>query len=137
MIIDAKNMIVGRIATVAAKRALLGEKVDIINCESAVITGNKEFTFSEMKRKRDMGTFKGPFPSRIPDRFVRRIVRGMLPFKMSKGKDAFKRVMCYMGVPKEFEGKEITQISGANISKLNNQKYVTIKEICKKLGHKQ
>ncbi len=134
MIIDAKNMIIGRIATVAAKKALLGEKIDIINCENAVITGKKKFLLDNFKRKKEMGTFKGPFLPRMPDRFLRRTIRGMLPYKQEKGIKAYKRITCYHGVPKEFEGKEITKIKGADISKLDNLNYLTVKEICKKLG---
>jgi len=40
MIVDASNMILGRMVSYVAKKALLGEKVDIVNCEKAVITGN-------------------------------------------------------------------------------------------------
>ena len=50
MLIDSKNIILGRLASFAAKHALLGENVDIVNCESAVITGNKKRTFSSEKR---------------------------------------------------------------------------------------
>ena len=41
MILDATNLILGRMATAVAKKALLGEKIDIVNCENAVISGNK------------------------------------------------------------------------------------------------
>ncbi len=132
MIIDAKNMIVGRIATIAAKNALMGEKIDIINCEDAVISGRKKYLFDEFKRKKDMGTFKGPFIPRMPDRFVRRMIRGMLPYKQEKGREAYKRIMCHLGTPKEFAGKATT-IEKADIKKTNNSNYLTIKEICKKL----
>lgn len=133
MIIDTKDMIVGRIATVAAKKALLGEKVDIVNCKNAIMTGKKKFLLNEFKRRRDMGTYKGPFLPRLPDRFVRRIIRGMLPYKQDKGKNAYKRIMCHVGMPKEFEGKEICKIENADISKVKNQNYLTVGEICKKL----
>jgi len=136
MIIDAKNKIVGRIATVAAKSAILGEKVDIVNCEQAIITGKKDYLHIEAKRKRDMGTFKGPFYSRMPDRFLRRMIRGMLPYKQDKGKNAYKKIMCYVGLPKEFEGKDLTNIKEADMSKLSNKNYVSIKDVCKKLGGK-
>ena len=136
MIIDAKNKIVGRIATVAAKSALLGEKVDIVNCEQAIITGNKDYLHKDFKRKKDMGTFKGPIYSRVPDRFLRRMIRGMLPYKQDKGKNAYKRIMCYVGLPKEFEGKDLVQIKEADMSKLSNKNYVSIKEVCSKLGGK-
>ncbi len=137
MIIDAKEMIVGRIGTVAAKKALLGEKIDIINCESAVITGSRDYLVGEWKRRSDQGTYqRGPFIARMPDRFVRRIIRGMLPYKQTKGKTAFGNIMCYNGVPKEFAGKETLKIEDAHISKMNNKKYMTVGEICKKLGQK-
>ena len=58
MIIDAKDMIVGRFATVAAKKALLGEKVDIINCESAIITGNKKNLIVAIKKEKERWTYK-------------------------------------------------------------------------------
>ncbi len=42
MIINADNLIIGRIASFAAKKALLGEKVVIVNSEEAVMTGKKK-----------------------------------------------------------------------------------------------
>jgi large subunit ribosomal protein L13 len=137
MIIDAKELIVGRFATLAAKQALLGEKVDIVNCEEAYITGKKDFLYEEFKRRKDQGTFKGPFFHRMPDRFVRRMIRGMLPHRQDRGKKAYERIMCYSGVPKGLEGKEMITIKEANISKVKNLDYLKIKEICKKLGMRQ
>ena len=136
MIINANNKVVGRIATVAAKKALLGEKVDIVNCENALITGERGFLHAEFKRKKEMGTFKGPFMSRMPDRFVRRMIRGMLPYKQEKGKNAYKRIMCHIGIPKEMEGKEMVDLKEADISKVENKDFVSIKQICEKLGSK-
>lgn len=137
MIIDAKDLIVGRFATVAAKKALLGEKIDIINCESAVMTGKRGFLLKETKRKVDMGIHtKGPFISRMPDRYVKRIIRGMLPYKQEKGRKAYKRISCFIGIPKDMEGQKTAQIEGAHISKLGNLDYTTIGEICRRLGAK-
>ena len=42
MIVDANNLVLGRLATVVAKKGLLGEKVDVINCENCRIIHNKE-----------------------------------------------------------------------------------------------
>ncbi|PIN72869.1 50S ribosomal protein L13, partial [Candidatus Woesearchaeota archaeon CG10_big_fil_rev_8_21_14_0_10_47_5] len=42
IIIDANNLVLGRLAARAAKLCLMGEKVSIINCEKAVISGNKK-----------------------------------------------------------------------------------------------
>ena len=137
MIIDATNTIVGRLATVAAKQALLGEDVVIINCEKAIVSGEKQQVFAHYKQKYARGTpSTGPFILRNPDRIVRRTVRGMLPFKLPRGAAAYKKVMTYVGVPKEFEGKETTSID-AKKTKLPNTKYVTVGDISRNLGGSQ
>ncbi|MFH1211817.1 MAG: 50S ribosomal protein L13 [Candidatus Woesearchaeota archaeon] len=137
MIIDATDLILGRMATVVAKKALLGETISIINCEKAVVSGKRDVVLAKYIRFRAMGTHvKGPFWPRIPDRLVRRAIRGMLPHKLPKGKEAFKRIMCYKGVPPEFEGKKAETIKAANASKIPNYRYLSVGEICKVLGAK-
>ncbi len=137
IIIDAKEQIVGRIGVVAAKHALLGDDVAIINCEAGVISGREEHVFAKYKQKRDRGVPpKGPFIPRMPDRFTRRIIRGMLPMANSRGRTAYKKIMCYMGTPKEFEGKQTLVVPGANASKLPTNNKTTIHAICKFLGAK-
>ena len=129
MIIDAKNQIVGRIATFAAKQALLGQKVDIINSEDAIMTGSKENIQAKYKERRKKGgPHHGPYYARLPDRIVRRIIRGMLPYKQERGKKAFARVMCYIGTPKDVEGQQ-TKVPGADYTKLRTAQYLTIQKI--------
>ncbi len=137
MIIDATDLILGRMATIVAKKAMMGEKVDIVNCEKAVVTGNRKSVQDSYKQKQDRGIpLKGPYFPRMPDRIVRRTVRGMLPYKKHKGSEAFKRVMCYIGVPESFKDKKLETISEANASKLQNTRYVKLGDICKVLGAK-
>jgi len=137
MIINAENLILGRFATIAAKKALQGEKVTIVNCEKAIITGEKYRVFSDYKRQRDLGTFKGPFLPRLADRFVRRAIRGMLPYKQDKGRKAYDNIFCYKGVPKNLAGEKMLQPKEASASKLTTQRYVTVGQICKNLGAKE
>ncbi len=138
MIIDATNQILGRISTHAAKSALLGKEVSIINCEKAVISGNKKKTLSDFEHKRAMGIqAKGPYHYRRPPMFVKRALRGMLPYKQPKGRDALSRIKCYSGVPAEFEGKEITKIAGADFKKLPLVKFTTVGNMCETMGVKQ
>ena len=137
-IIDAKDLIIGRFATIAAKQALLGEEVIIINCEKAIVTGGRENIIAKYKRKREMGTHAvGPFMPRTPDRIIKRLVRGMLPYKQAKGDAAFKRIKCYNGTPEVFEGKETLIIREANNSKMPNLRYMTIGNVAKILGNKE
>ena len=139
MIIDASDMILGRLATYIAKKALLGEKVDIVNCEKAVITGNKKSVFEKYKKRNERGSrpTKGPFIPKMPDRFVRRCIRGMLPYKQEKGINAFKRVMCYIGMPDEFKDKKVEIIQEYNISKVSSLKYVYVNEICRSMKERK
>lgn len=135
MIIDATNLIMGRLASTAAKKAMLGENVDIINCEKAVISGSKEDILAKFFRKRRRATVShGPFVSRMPDRFIRRIIRGMLPYKTEKGERAFKKIMCYVGIPKELEGKKFITIDDVSAIVRQTKKFTTVGEICKELG---
>ncbi|MFC1768186.1 50S ribosomal protein L13 [Nanoarchaeota archaeon] len=137
MIIDANNKIVGRIATVAAKASLLGENVDIVNCENSFVSGNKYSVIKDFEHKRERGSMaKGPFWPRNPERVVRRIIRGMLPYKAERGRKAFERIKCYVGVP---DGMDITnseKVKGAEITKLKTLNYIQLKDVCKQLGAK-
>lgn len=137
MIIDASDIIAGRLATFVAKKALLGETIEIVNSEQAVISGSKENIFARFKQKTEMGVpSKGPFVHRSPDKLMRRIIRNMLPFKQAKGKLAFKRIRCWKGTPEEFKGKEIVELKDIKSAKLPNFKYVKLLEVSRFLGGK-
>ena len=137
MIIDATNKILGRIGTFVAKKALQDEKVQIINCEKAVVTGNKGQVLAKFKQRRDRGVpLKGPYYPRTPDAIMRRSIRGMLPFKKARGRKAFKNILCYTSVPEDLRDKKTEEIKNAEIEKVPNLKYVTIEKISKYLGGK-
>lgn len=137
MILDATNLIVGRFATQVAKKALLGEKVDVVNCENAVITGRRETVFEKYRSMSDKGRWsKGPFYPRRSDMFVRRIIRGMLP-KQDKGRQAFSRIMCHVGVPSQFKEQKVETFKNADVSKVPSLYYVNVSEIVKLLGGKR
>lgn len=137
MIIDASNAILGRLATVVVKKSLLGEKIDIVNCENSVVIGKREFILTNYKQKADRGIpAKGPFFSKTPDRFVKRVIRGMLPYKKKKGRVAFENIKCYVGVPSEFKDKKYVEIKEASMGESKSSNHVTVKEICKHLGGK-
>jgi len=137
IVIDATNLIVGRIATYAAKQALLGNQIRIINSEKEIISGKRENTFDDFLTRRAMGTHaRGPFIHRGPERILRRVVRGMLPYKKPRGKEAFSRVLCYVGIPEDFKDKKFITIKEANVSKLPKLKYTDLRSVSKRLGAK-
>lgn len=136
VVINAEDLILGRLAAFVAKQALLGETVDIVNAEKAVITGDKKKIIAEYKRKRDLGApLIGPYFPRMPDRLMKRAIRGMLDYKSSRGKEAFARIKCHVGVPSSFEGAKFVDVPNANVEK-THAKYLTIGRISKELGAK-
>jgi large subunit ribosomal protein L13 len=134
--LDATNTITGRLASHAAKQALLGNKIFILNCEKAMISGNSRYIHERYYKKVfDVGQpQRGPFISRQPERFLKRIIRGMLPHKRTRGRMAFKKIMCYRGVPTQFKDKKLEKVEKSEINKLPVLKYMQLGELCKKLG---
>ena len=133
-IIDASGALLGRLSTNAAKRLLNGEEIAIVNSEKAIISGKKSSIKNRYKKKREIGTYrKGPFYPKMPDQIVKRTIRGMIPYQTSHGRNAFKRLKCYIGVPKEFEGQKFENIKEAEKQPID---YVTIEELSRSLGAK-
>ena len=137
-IYNGEEMLLGRLASVVAKDLLLGETVNIVNCEKVLVSGHREKVLANEKQKRERKGYplKSANFSRLPDRFVRRTVRGMLPWKKPRGKEVFANLMCYMGVPEEFKDKELITIKTASVKKLPTLKYVDVGDVCKSLGWK-
>lgn len=137
ILLDADGKRLGRLASFAAKKALAGEDVRILNAEKAIITGSKQFAMQKLKTRlglRGKGNpEKGPKFSRMPDRVLRRSVRGMLPWKARRGKEAFGRVHVFIGFPAEFEGKEFAKFGK---EEAEPKRFVQLGEICRLLGAK-
>lgn len=135
MILDASNSRLGRLASVAAKKALLGEEVIVVNCEKAVITGRKKDIVSKYLLRLELGQpTKGPFFARRPDMFVRRTIRGMVPRKRARGRDAYARVKCFIGVPEGLSAQKLETVADADVSRSSTIKFITVKELCRLIG---
>ncbi len=136
-IVDASNLILGRMATYVAKRALEGQRMVVVNAEKAVISGTKARVVSRAKTKLKTRTLanqeKAPTHPRRPDSYVRRVVRGMLPWKKSRGKEAFRRVRVFMGTPIDYQGKPSTRLADANASKLRVP-YISVADLAQEIG---
>lgn len=129
MIIDGKNLILGRLAAYVAKQALLGEKIIIVNSEDIIISGDKHMVLGKYQDRIARGDlYKGPFQPKTADRIVRRTIRGMLPFKQERGRTAYKRVMCYKGIPDKYKNEKLETVERANASKLKT-KFTTLGQI--------
>jgi large subunit ribosomal protein L13 len=133
-LVNAEGLIVGRMASKIAKRLLNGEEVTILNAEKAVFSGKKKAKILEAHIFLEVGApVRGPFHYRRPDRFLRKTVRGMVPYKQPKGKEAYGRLKVFMGVPLEFKGKEMITFEEASSANLKGPHF-TLGELAKEIG---
>jgi large subunit ribosomal protein L13 len=133
-IIDADGLILGRLASHVAKRLLNGEEIIIVNAEKALITGGKEDVIAHYRHRRDVGgARKGPLYPRTPHMILKRSVRGMLPFKKPRGRNAYKRLKVHISIPRELVKKKFETIEGA--SQLSTQRYMSLGDVSKVLGY--
>lgn len=139
VVIDATGLVAGRLASVVAKLLLRGQRVVVVNAEKAIITGKRRRVVEwYMKRVSEWRTHynpekKGPKVPRGPDMVLRRMIRNMLPYKKPKGREAFKRLRVYVGVPLQYEGASKVAPEEA---KLKNTKvsHVTLAELSTQVG---
>lgn len=137
-IIDATNAVAGRLASHAAKLALQGETVRIINSEKAVISGERKATIAEYTHDINRGhALSGPYIPRRADMLLRRIIRGMLPYRKEPGAKAFARIKTFIGVPEELKDKKPEVITEILMNNTNIIKYITIGELSKRIGAKE
>ena len=134
---DAEEMIVGRLGAKVAKAALLGEKIAIINAEKAIISGDRRTIIEAFKEKHNIRTSynprKGPFHERRPDKMLRKMIRGMLPWPKPRGKEAYKRIQAFIGVPDEYADSERIVLEDSRYRSLR-RKFITIEDLSYELG---
>lgn len=136
-IINGDGLLLGRMASIVAKRALNGESIAIVNAEKAIISGSRARVLSQYGQKRSRGSREGgPFFPRRPDHIVRRTIRGMLPYKRPAGMEAFKRIRVYVGVPSDLAGSPMETLEEAHMNRLNSPKIVTVGAVSTFLGAK-
>lgn len=138
-VIDGENQVLGRLGSQVAKLLLNGDKVTIINAEKVVISGHHDDIKAKYKQlielKDKANPEHSPYWSRRPDLFVKRSIRGMLPYKKPKGKEAFDRLRAYIAVPDEFKSKKQHKIETKDAKDIY-ENVMTVKELVTELGYK-
>ncbi|MFX1394117.1 MAG: 50S ribosomal protein L13 [Promethearchaeota archaeon] len=146
-ILDAKDKILGRFCSQAAKRALLGERIVIINSKDAIISGTKRNIHENYLSKLNISTAtnprRGPFWPRKPNTFMRKVIKQMLPRKKLRGKEALRRIHVYISdIPDRFKKRyqklipgEIMHADKTRLSYYN--RYITLENLCLRIGWKK
>ncbi len=151
LVVDAEGKILGRMASYVAKELLKGKRVAIVNAEKAVITGNPQTILNKYLTRRSIQSTihprKSPVQPRTPDRIVWKTVRGMLPMKKAKGREALRRLRVFIGVPEELAGVEkdvglkederaYIKYTVESLKPKKTKGYVTVLWLAKQLGWK-
>ena len=137
IVFDATEAVVGRLASIIAKELLNGKEIVVVNVEKAIITGRKERVIewyrSKLQVKSKVNPRRhGPFHPRTPNGIFRRIVRGMLPRRKPKGRDALRRLKVYVGIPEAVKEKPV-RIKEA-LYRRSPYGYVTLEELARVFG---
>lgn len=134
VVVDASGLVLGRAASVIAKRLLKGEHIVVVNAEQSVVVGERSMVLETYRADRARGSKRtGPHFPRYPDRIFRRTVRGMLPHLKSRGKAALDRLQVHIGIPPEFEGRGRETIGVAQ-ARPALRRPITLGEISRFLG---
>lgn len=143
---DATGKILGRLASQVAKEMITARKsgrqqrVIIINAEHAIVSGHKSKVLSDYRAKYQLNhARKGPFFPRMPDKIIKRTVRGMLPYqKNSSGRNALRDLRVLIGSPSNLSGGELPEDhqwgETSKIDRKTPEKYVRLGEISSHLG---
>ena len=131
LVVDTRDCILGRVASQVADAALDGQRVAVINAESAVITGGKEDIMSVYRKRTEIGSDRGPYYPKRPDGIMKRAIRGMIPYKTTRGREAFENVRVYVGNPHDRDAEVLDDTS---LDRLSNIKFVQLGEVSDNLG---
>jgi large subunit ribosomal protein L13 len=133
-VVDATGLVLGRAASLIAKRLLQGETIVVDNSERSVVTGDRAMVLETYRAHRARGSKRtGPHFPRYPDRIFRRTVRGMLPHLKTRGKEALARLQVHIGVPPELQGAKASGLESAEVRPALRRP-ITLAEISRLLG---
>jgi ribosomal protein uL13 len=139
-IVDATGHVVGRLASVLAKRLLNGEEIVVVNAENAIVTGRRSVVFQEYRARHQRGSTAsrmrgiGPRYPRRPDMMLRRTISRMMPYQQPRGRTALKRLRVYLSVPNEFKDKTLETVPDAKRPPQGS--FLSLGEIARLLGSK-
>jgi len=129
-VVDARDCILGRVASQVAERAIDGERIAVVNAERAVITGSQENVVGTFRERRRVGSDRGPAYPKRPDGIFKRSIRGMVPHKRDRGREALGNVRVYVGNP--YDSAEV--LPDTSLDRLSNIKFVSLGEVSEALG---
>lgn len=97
----------GRLASLVAKTILQGQRVVVVRCEAINLSGsfyrNKLIYLDYLRKRHNTNPSRGPYHFRAPSKVFLKAVRGMLPHKLHRGKEALDRLKAFEGIPAPYD----------------------------------
>jgi len=107
IVVDCKDHLLGRLASVVAKQLLEGQRIVLVRAEDVNISGklirNKLLFLSYLRKRTLYNRKRGHHHYRAPARILWRTIRGMLPHKTHRGALALGRLKVFEGVPAPYD----------------------------------
>ncbi|MEM0154427.1 MAG: 50S ribosomal protein L13 [Methanothrix sp.] len=138
LVYDADGQVLGRIASIIAKNLLEGKDIAVVNAEKAIISGKRKPMSAKYRTRLNLQEKENPehspYWSRRPDMLFKRIVRGMLPYRRPRGKEAFRKLRVFMGEPEVLKSKDRIKPK-IKTGKEIYAGYITLKDLSSTLGY--
>lgn len=135
VVVDGKDMVFGRLASQIAKSLLNGEEIQLINAEQMVICGSPKMITERLqvrRRLQNKGTPEySPKWPKLPHMLVKRMIRGMLPFKTARGREAHRKLLVYTGNPKSLTPED--KFAKSTVRK--GIRKIKIIDLCRLIGY--
>jgi large subunit ribosomal protein L13 len=135
--VDATDLIAGRMSSRIAKLLLEGKRVVVVNAEKALVSGGRISVMRQWQERLELSSkvnpLYGPIHHRRPDNILRRMVRGMVPRKKTKGMDAMRRLRIFMGVPEKLKREKFTAFDDTRATR-PIPVYVSMGDLSRNLG---
>merc|ERR1712054_479347 len=142
VVVDCRNHLLGRLASIIAKELLSGQRVVCVRCEGINISGsfyrNKLKFLDKMRKCTNTNPTHGPFHFRSPSRIFYRVIRGMIPHKTHRGKCAMERLKVFDGIPAPYDKMKRMVVPDAfRVTRLKpGRRFCVLGRISKEIGWK-
>lgn len=142
IIVDGRDHLLGRLASIVSKELLSGQKVVIVRCDEVVVSGSlvrNKVKYAQFRQKRmNTNPGKGPYHFKSPARMVWRTIRGMCHQKTARGQEALARLATFEGIPHPYDKKKRQVIPAAlRVMRLKpGRDYTVLGELADAVGWK-
>eukprot|EP00531_Pseudo-nitzschia_arenysensis_P013353 CAMPEP_0116114694 /NCGR_PEP_ID=MMETSP0329-20121206/114_1 /TAXON_ID=697910 /ORGANISM="Pseudo-nitzschia arenysensis, Strain B593" /LENGTH=201 /DNA_ID=CAMNT_0003608085 /DNA_START=68 /DNA_END=673 /DNA_ORIENTATION=+ len=116
-VIDGRDHLLGRLASVVAKELLAGQKIVIVRCDEMCVSGSlvrNRVKYAQFRNKAmNTNPRKGPFHYKSPAMMVWRTIRGMVHQKTARGQAAIGRLSTFDGIPAPYDKQKRVVVPAA------------------------